>query len=58
MLMMCVDCDLEIHGAYVLVSSGESMSGARADAYAHPPHSTDCRPRTPRKRKLRKLLAG
>lgn len=56
MLVMCVDCDHEIIGAYVLASTGDSMSGARPDAYAHPPRSPACRPLTPRKRELRRRL--
>ncbi|MCX5399180.1 hypothetical protein [Streptomyces sp. NBC_00102] len=34
------------------------MSGARADAYAHPANSPECVPRTPGKARLRRLIDG
>ena len=43
--MICVDCDRGIVGTYVIAAAGISMSGARPDAYAHPPGSPDCQPR-------------
>lgn len=54
--MICVDCDRAIVGSYVVVSSGDSMSGARPDSYAHPPRSPECAPRFPGKARLRRLL--
>lgn len=56
--MICVDCDQAILGPAVLVSEADSMSGARAGAYAHPPNSPECVPRTPGKAKLRRLIDG
>ncbi|MEU9089939.1 nuclear transport factor 2 family protein [Streptomyces sp. NPDC087901] len=56
MLMICVDCDLTINGPYIIAAPGDSMSGARPDAYVHPPRSTPCRPPDPRKRELRRRL--
>ncbi|MBK5994503.1 hypothetical protein ACFV2I_35700 [Streptomyces microflavus] len=55
--MICVDCDKTILGRAVLASDGDSMSGARPDAMAHPPGSQDCKPWAPRKRALRQALA-
>lgn len=43
--MICVDCDRPIKGRFIVASHGVSMSGARSDAYAHPPGSPDCEPR-------------
>ncbi|MEV1088007.1 hypothetical protein [Streptomyces microflavus] len=56
--MICVDCDKTILGRAVLASQGDSMSGARPDAMAHPPGSLECKPRVPRKRALREALAA
>ncbi|MFC9990947.1 hypothetical protein ACFXKV_17350 [Streptomyces globisporus] len=56
--MICVDCDKTILGRAVLASAGDSMSGARPDAMAHPPGSADCKPRVPHKRALREALAA
>lgn len=41
--MICVNCDHTITGDYALASHGYSMFGARLDAYAHPPRSSECR---------------
>jgi hypothetical protein len=54
--MICVDCDQTITGPSVLVGPGESMSGARSPAYAHPPRSPQCRPKVPAKRLLRQAM--
>lgn len=53
-MRICVD--RAIVGAYVVASHGDSMSGARPDSYAHPPCSPECRPRSPGKARLRRLL--
>ncbi|MFD6529071.1 hypothetical protein [Streptomyces sp. NPDC060184] len=53
-----MDCDQAILGPAVLVSEADSMSGARAGAYAHPPNSPECVPRTPGKARLRRLIDG
>ena len=53
--MICVDCDRTITGPAVVAAPGDSMSGARPDAYAHPPGSKECQP-PPRKRALRQAL--
>ncbi|MFC8723792.1 hypothetical protein [Streptomyces bacillaris] len=55
--MICVDCDRVIVGPSELVVAGDSMSGARPDAYAHPPGAI-CRPKTPRKAALRKGMSA
>lgn len=54
--MICVDCDRVIVGEAVTAGYGDSMSGARMDGYAHPPASTECRPKVPHKRALRAEL--
>lgn len=56
--MICVDCGRAINGPYVVATHGDSMSGARPDAYAHPPNSQECQPRYPGKAKLRRALEG
>ncbi|MEU1088302.1 hypothetical protein ACFYPN_08945 [Streptomyces sp. NPDC005576] len=53
-----MDCDQAILGPAVLVTDADSMSGARAGVYAHPPNSPECVPRTPGKAKLRRLIDG
>lgn len=53
---ICVDCDRTIIGEAVTVGAGESMSGARMDGYAHPPASTECRPRNRAKARFRREL--
>ncbi|WP_406143791.1 hypothetical protein [Streptomyces anulatus] len=53
---ICVDCDRTIIGEAVTVGAGESMSGARMDGYAHPPASTECRPRDRTKAAFRREL--
>ncbi|MGW2838462.1 hypothetical protein ACWCWD_11770 [Streptomyces sp. NPDC001493] len=38
----CVDCDRTITGNAIVVTEGHSASGARPDAYAHPPGDPEC----------------
>lgn len=54
--MICVDCDHAITGDHVTVVHGISMSGARPDAYAHPPGASECRPRDRSKAAFRRAL--
>lgn len=55
-VMICVDCDQVITGAYVVVVHGDSMSGARQDSYAHPPRTPECLPRSRSRLALRRKL--
>lgn len=43
--MICVFCDRAIKGRAVVASEGDSMSGARPPAYAHPEGSAECKRR-------------
>ena len=43
--MICVFCDKAIKGKAVEASAGDSMSGARPPAYAHPKGSPECKRR-------------
>lgn len=38
----CVDCDRTITGNAIVAAEGHSASGARPDAYAHPPGDPAC----------------
>lgn len=57
-VMICVDCDQVITGAYVVIAYGDSMSAARQDSYAHPPRTPECRPRTRNRLAFRRELDG
>ncbi|MCX5398963.1 hypothetical protein [Streptomyces sp. NBC_00102] len=39
---ICVDCDRTITGNAIVAAEGHSASGARPDAYAHPPGDPEC----------------
>ncbi|MFJ8855129.1 hypothetical protein [Streptomyces sp. NPDC102437] len=56
--MICVDCDRTITGPYVIVSFGDSMSGAREDSHAHPAKSPECQPNGHRGKQLRRAIDG
>lgn len=54
--MICVDCDHTITGDYIIAAYGDSMSGARSDSYAHPPGTSDCKPRDRLRAAFRRAL--
>ncbi|MGW1465597.1 hypothetical protein ACWCPT_14825 [Streptomyces sp. NPDC002308] len=41
-MKICVDCDKVILGTAIVAAEGHSASGARPDAYAHPPGDPEC----------------
>ncbi|OKI55274.1 hypothetical protein AMK17_19555 [Streptomyces sp. CB00072] len=51
-----MDCDRGIVGPADLLMIGDSMSGARADVYAHPAGSLECEPKGHAKLALRREL--
>ncbi len=55
--MRCVDCNRGIVGPADLLMTGDSMSGAREDVYAHPAGSPECEPKGHAKLALRRELA-